>query len=93
MKSFENDTNDVKADGTQNDGRQPHLPALGRRDLMKLGAGLAVMPLSALRASAQSATPQPAVPSRRQGPAIRTARIGLRGTGPWMTRPARLSNG
>ena len=57
MKSTGDDKNDMKRDDTHDDGSRPRVSAVGRRDLMKIGAGLALTTLNASKTVAQSSPP------------------------------------
>ena len=48
--------NDERKDDARDDTRDPRVPALGRRDLMKLGAGLVVTALNAPKVAASMTT-------------------------------------
>jgi 2-methylcitrate dehydratase len=74
--------NGVNGDDAQGDGVRPRVPALGRRDLMKLGTGLVVTPLRALSASAQGPTPRSMVPLTQTGTGYKNDANRSSGNGP-----------
>src|SRR5947208_14659800 len=70
--SVEDDMNDERKDDARDDTGDQRVPALGRRDLMKLGAGLVVTALNAPKVAAQTPSPQP-VPVRTRAGYVYTA--------------------
>jgi len=65
--SVEDDMNDERKDDARDDTGDQRVPALGRRDLMKLGAGLVVTALNAPKAAAQSSPSGPLPVRTRAG--------------------------
>ena len=61
MKSTGDDKIDTKRDDKHDDAIRPSVSAMGRRDLMKIGASLALTTLGASKTVAQSSPPTPSV--------------------------------
>src|SRR5215831_4556475 len=57
MKSTGDDKIDTKRDDKHDDAIRPSVSAMGRRDLMKIGASLALTTLGASKTVAQSSPP------------------------------------
>jgi 2-methylcitrate dehydratase len=79
LEALERDMNDLKGNNTKNEGGRRGGSVLGRRDLMKLGAGIAVTTLSA---SAQSPAPASKIPLTETGTGYKNDANRSSGNGP-----------
>ena len=82
MKQEADDRNSLNTGKVRADVIHPCASALGRRDLMKLGAGLGASMLGASRASAQNSTAAPETPLTETGPGYKNDANRSSGNGP-----------